>query len=759
MREVYKGMERVIVRPGDVRGLGDVVEEKSVNDYGFYKAFVAESSETVDNQPVLVFRKGNRDDQEVIRLDFESFVSWYDGLNSFTVTATLVNGSGRVLVGKTLSCVVNNEVILQGRTNSRGQVRFDVPVDGPGEYNLKIEYKVSSGELVYGAVSFAHVYVGVADSLVVDSLMGEGVQESDSTGVVGTVSCRIGDEVYPVHGVPVSFYEEYTKSDIRYTGKKVVGFDDVLPLTARVSDSDGSGIPGEPVSFYEEWEYANFNLLVDDHVVDGDNANVSARLTDSDGSGISGETILFYEEYTPASVVVNAGRRVGVTDTDVVSAFIRDTDGSRVQSSGVTVSFYEVYYLMNVDVWSSNRIVGVSDETGLSARVSGVNGEGIPEIPVTFYEEFDRVFLDLACDSVVGFGDVSVWSALVRDGDGSLVRDSLVEFTEELPDDGFSLDIAYMSDDVVDDGGVVELDARVVDSDGEPVEGVYVRFIGDGLGEEVIVPMPHTPLSLSSDKDILSFVDGDSCTLTAIVLDENGTPVEDATVEFFNGSTSMGTEQTDSSGIATKTYSSTGAGDVTFKASVGMIVSEIYSIEDCVLYDSTTSDKSSDYSTYGTATITYNANEYLADLKVNTDRNSGAYIDISSMDSFEAEITFKSKSGQALGVWLANASNGVRSNSIGVEPSSSNINLKTFINGSYTGNVYSWGHTRTNYCRFVIHKENNEYTFSLYNQNDELISTTTKTYSYITTPFLVLTDGNSSSSGGGYFKNVKIKAL
>jgi hypothetical protein len=67
--------------------------------------------------------------------------------------------------------------------------------------------------------------------------------------------------------------------------------------------------------------------------------------------------------------------------------------------------------------------------------------------------------------------------------------------------------------------------------------------------------------------------------------------MEGVTVTFYNGSTSMGTADTNSSGVATKSYSSTGAGDVSFTASVGTLSSETYTLEDCKVYDTLTTNK------------------------------------------------------------------------------------------------------------------------------------------------------------------------
>lgn len=94
-------------------------------------------------------------------------------------------------------------------------------------------------------------------------------------------------------------------------------------------------------------------------------------------------------------------------------------------------------------------------------------------------------------------------------------------------------------------------------------------------------------VSLTSNKSILSYADSESATLSATVLDSDSEPLEGVSVEFFKGSTSLGTADTNSSGVATKTYSSTGAGDLSFTAKVGSLVSETYVIEDCYYWNAT----------------------------------------------------------------------------------------------------------------------------------------------------------------------------
>ena len=99
-------------------------------------------------------------------------------------------------------------------------------------------------------------------------------------------------------------------------------------------------------------------------------------------------------------------------------------------------------------------------------------------------------------------------------------------------------------------------------------------------------PSPSTvsSISLSSSSNILSAYHSESATLTATATDSNSNPVENATIEFFNGSTSLGTSTTNSSGVATKSYSATGVGDVSLTATSGNVSSSAVTVEDCIFY-------------------------------------------------------------------------------------------------------------------------------------------------------------------------------
>lgn len=102
---------------------------------------------------------------------------------------------------------------------------------------------------------------------------------------------------------------------------------------------------------------------------------------------------------------------------------------------------------------------------------------------------------------------------------------------------------------------------------------------------DALTPVVVDSVTLVSNKSILSAYDSETATLTATVLDEDSQPISSVSVEFFNGSTSLGTANTNSSGVATKTYTANGSGDISVTAKCGLVSSTPISIEDCIYYN------------------------------------------------------------------------------------------------------------------------------------------------------------------------------
>jgi hypothetical protein len=119
-------------------------------------------------------------------------------------------------------------------------------------------------------------------------------------------------------------------------------------------------------------------------------------------------------------------------------------------------------------------------------------------------------------------------------------------------------------------------------SDGSAVSGATVNLYADSDAIPTV-----SSVVLTGDKSVLSAYDSDKLTLTATVKDQNGNAMQGQSVVFKQGSTTLATKQTNSSGVATYTYSATGSGDVSFTASVGNISSSSVSVSDVYFHRDT----------------------------------------------------------------------------------------------------------------------------------------------------------------------------
>lgn len=69
---------------------------------------------------------------------------------------------------------------------------------------------------------------------------------------------------------------------------------------------------------------------------------------------------------------------------------------------------------------------------------------------------------------------------------------------------------------------------------------------------------------------------------------KKGKKADGESVDFYANNILLGSSSTDNTGVATYNYVSTGEGDTKFTASVGDIVSEIYELEDCYIFNDLT---------------------------------------------------------------------------------------------------------------------------------------------------------------------------
>ena len=134
------------------------------------------------------------------------------------------------------------------------------------------------------------------------------------------------------------------------------------------------------------------------------------------------------------------------------------------------------------------------------------------------------------------------------------------------------------NNEIIQSGDTTTLTLSFEDEDGDPViePGQTIKLYQEYVVSDII---------LTSDKDILSYADNDVATLTAKVKTSSGGIPIGVDVVFKKDGVLLDTVQTNTQGVATYSYTSTGAGDITFSAECDL-VNEIY-VEDYWYYNPT----------------------------------------------------------------------------------------------------------------------------------------------------------------------------
>lgn len=173
----------------------------------------------------------------------------------------------------------------------------------------------------------------------------------------------------------------------------------------------------------------------------------------------------------------------------------------------------------------------------------------------------------------------------------------------------------------------------------------YAEFNGTALYDDstssdvnVLVSEAVVSMVVSATKDVLSYADSESSTITVLALDRNSQPVPGVTVTFKNGSTVLGTDTTGAIGEASYTYVSSGAGDVTISVEC-MSLQETYVLEDLKKYiydDCSTGVPSDNYDVVESGLTAYtNYNGYNCMYQQDNSR-----IELGTFTEFEFEADF-----------------------------------------------------------------------------------------------------------------------
>ena len=293
-------------------------------------------------------------------------------------------------------------------------------------------------------------------------------------------------------------------------------------------------------------------------------------------SSSSGVFVLTPGESLVGTVSLFANKTsITVGESVVFTATVEDTDGEPLED--LTVSFYRD----GVSLGS-----GVSDDTGMvqltvsswsvgsftcTASCQGVSSSGIT---VTVSKITSTISLS-AVSSTISVGDSPQLTGTLSVGSGESVKIYLGDVLSDTVTTGTNGAFSFTGSATSTSGSLTF--KAVYDGDSTHSSVTSSNVVITVSGSTPVV----TSVSLTSDKSILSYADSESAVLSATVLDDSSNPMSGETVTFYKGSTSIGTATTNSSGIATKSYSATGAGDVTFKATCESIDSSTITVEDC----------------------------------------------------------------------------------------------------------------------------------------------------------------------------------
>ena len=286
-------------------------------------------------------------------------------------------------------------------------------------------------------------------------------------------------------------------------------------------------------------------------------------------------TLVYDASGVSVGLSVSSGT-ISVGESVVLTAEVL-SDGE--PASGETVSFYDGTTLLGTDETDSD---GLATYTASSLGVGShsLTAEALDKsssaVSVTVNKLTSTITLSVPSTGTVGTSYSITGTLVPTSGSVKLYENSVHKDTLTVSSGSFSKAITQSNEGTYTYYAVFE---------GSSTYSSVTSSTGSIVVSDV--PPVVASVSLSADKSILSYYGSESATLSATVLDDNDSPMEGETVEFFKGSTSLGTATTNSSGIATKSYASAGSGDVSFTATVGAISSETYSLEDCTYYSTT----------------------------------------------------------------------------------------------------------------------------------------------------------------------------
>ena len=177
-------MEKIIVEPRSVRGLGNIVDTKVTSEFGEFKSNMGSYSSTaygtvftMKNMPLI---------GSALELTYNKIVS---GVETIRITATLktTNDDSEYtpMSGASLLCYFDSNSYT-ATTNSNGVATFDLPVTKEGKNTFKVVWTGTHNE-VAGCMKLGSFYNGIIESIGMYA-PDNAVEKDDTIGLVGIIT-------------------------------------------------------------------------------------------------------------------------------------------------------------------------------------------------------------------------------------------------------------------------------------------------------------------------------------------------------------------------------------------------------------------------------------------------------------------------------------------------------------------------------------------------------------------------------------------
>ena len=299
-------MEKLIVKPNDVRCLGDIVSPKSLSDFEAGYNSLTKGSDTVDGASSTVYISDYMA-QCHFEISSNSRFIPYTGQDSFEVTTALylisawTHGS---ISDATVKCYLDDVLIGTGTTDSTGHVSFTIPISERTVYPVKFVYdggRISIVEESCGCSLNVNYVVAEASSL---TLIGEEniIQSGDTDNLLVTLTgTGVDGKNIRIPGVMVTFYRIVDPVLSLSASPTIIQSGEQTNITAKLTDSSShEGIRGQTVTFYQYNPHLFYNSGTKGKGVWDIVANISDMGDGkyvSQASGIMFYTILLYDDF------------------------------------------------------------------------------------------------------------------------------------------------------------------------------------------------------------------------------------------------------------------------------------------------------------------------------------------------------------------------------------------------------------------------------------------------------------------------------